>query len=232
MMKEKKAFSLIEVLMVMGIIAVVTAMGFSISNKGVERAYNLYWYTGYSAIASATYDAIMHDKFDREHPNLCSYANHLKKLMKAESYSCLSTNAEFTAPNDIVFKIEPESVTGNRGYYKITMTIPKPKIRGTFPNETVFIFNLNDPGYIYPSNSVPDGYMNLNSRVDLLPFYVKTENPQNIKTFFGFREAYCKAGKPSIANMGAVANISCTGITPNQENDQGEPISANPRKVF
>ncbi len=49
---HKPAFSLAELLIAMGIIAVVATMGVSISKKGVERAYNQYFYTGYNGLYS------------------------------------------------------------------------------------------------------------------------------------------------------------------------------------
>ena len=58
-MRQKEAFSLIEVLLVMGIIAVVTTMGISASKRSVDKAYNYYWYTGYSTLCDATMDAVL-----------------------------------------------------------------------------------------------------------------------------------------------------------------------------
>lgn len=54
MKKLKKGFSLAELLIALGIVAVIATMGFTISKQGIENAYNQYFYTGYKGI----YDAI------------------------------------------------------------------------------------------------------------------------------------------------------------------------------
>ena len=57
MKKVKKGFTLAEVLLCIAIIGVVSAMGITIGKHGMDRAYNLYYYTGYSTLYNALADA-------------------------------------------------------------------------------------------------------------------------------------------------------------------------------
>lgn len=55
---KKCAFTLAEVLLTLGIIAIVTTMGMTISKKGAEQAYNNYYFTGYINLYNAIADLI------------------------------------------------------------------------------------------------------------------------------------------------------------------------------
>lgn len=50
--KYKNAFSLVELLIVLAIIAVVSIMGLAVAKKGIERAYSGYYYNGFETILS------------------------------------------------------------------------------------------------------------------------------------------------------------------------------------
>ena len=56
MKNSKHGLTLAEVLISLAIMAVVAAMGITIANKGIERAYNLYFYTGYDGLYKALED--------------------------------------------------------------------------------------------------------------------------------------------------------------------------------
>ncbi|MBQ7126551.1 prepilin-type N-terminal cleavage/methylation domain-containing protein, partial [bacterium] len=51
--KKKFGFSLMELLLVMAIIAVILSIAFSVTKKGIENAYNRYFYTGYVGLYEA-----------------------------------------------------------------------------------------------------------------------------------------------------------------------------------
>lgn len=57
MKKLNKAFTLAELLLCLGIIGVVSAMGMVIAKHGTDRAYNLFYYNGYINIYNAIADA-------------------------------------------------------------------------------------------------------------------------------------------------------------------------------
>lgn len=245
-MIQKRAFSLIEVLLVMGIIAVVTAMGFSITKRGAERAYNLYWYTGYSALYDGTSDAWLKEIIGPSNYPLTNYAAHICKLVRAEDNQCNTTvlsqhSNTFTAPNGITFAMEQSS---NNNYFKITMTIPKPKTLRSFPDKTVIVYNYSigapeQGGYVYPAAVTGNGMLNLQTRADLLPFYIKTNDNTStvIKNFYSFREAYCHVNDNSSYSGDSNTSISCnpsvdTNTSPHNLEVGGLIFPINPRKAF
>ena len=57
MKKHFKGFTLSELLLCIGIIGVVSAMGMTITKISTDRAYNLYYYTGYINLYNAIADA-------------------------------------------------------------------------------------------------------------------------------------------------------------------------------
>jgi len=223
-MKYKSAFSLIEVLMVMGIIAVITVMGLSISKKNVERAYNLYWYTGYNALVNTTIDAIAKHHMDPDNPSgsLEAYTKYIGEyLMNAKNYD--SSTHSFTAPNGINYKFESKS-----GFYQITMSVPKHKQKNMSQYQTIFIYNFAK-SMIYPANisNPTDIQLNLHNRVDLLPFYIKKGATMNTNEFLSFHDAYCRVYE-SINNLDTIANISCS----NAPTESGYITPISPRKAF
>ena len=56
-MMKKNGFTLVELLLCIGIIGVVTAMGMLITKRSADSAYNLYYYTGYINLYNAIADA-------------------------------------------------------------------------------------------------------------------------------------------------------------------------------
>ena len=222
-MLKKSAFSLIEILMVLGIISVVTAMGFSISKRSAENAYNLYWYTAYSALRDATTDAVYTERFIPTDPDFVKYTHHLNSLMRGKDYTSGSAQAKFTARNDTQFIIDNETT-----YYKITVTIPASQQKKQAKNKSVFVYNLNNQE-VYPSSSTSNTapWINLHNRVDILPFYIPDANGNPVQKYYGFKDAYCRT-RGTVT--GSDIAIDCTGIPIMNEN--ASIISISPRKAF
>ena len=57
MKNNKLGFTLAEMLIVFGIIAIILTLGITISKKGFDKAYNLYIYTAYDGIQDAISEA-------------------------------------------------------------------------------------------------------------------------------------------------------------------------------
>lgn len=260
-MRLRRAFSLIEVLLVMGIIAVVTAMGFSISKTGMEKAYNQYWYTGYEALWNVTTDANVKGKFDPENPNLEDYAMHLAEMVNAPDPTNCSTGAllnglggvqnlncrSVTAPNGIVYAIrdviEPGHAFEGPFMYAIDMTIPALRQRRNFANQTRFAYvfrnvgNVTFPmtdGMLYPTAYANNGYISLQDRADLLTYYLadSVPNSNSNRTFYNFREAFCRTyGEYSYTTI-SNPSIDITCGSILQDHAGSSIVPINPRKAF
>ena len=219
---KKTGFSLMEVLMVIGIIGVVTAMGLSISQKGVEKAYRQYWYTGYKALADATFDAGVNGKL----ANSTDYHDQVKNVLKLDSNG--------KAPNGIKF-----TFASINGLQHIAITIPSPKTKKAMNNTNVFIYNAS-LGVLYPANlpTTTGNYINLQDRVDILPFiindgYPRTKsvnNHRHDRKIYSFKEAYCKThNNQSINDSNNMNKLTCpSGLT----TVNGVMQLADPQKVF
>lgn len=233
-MKFKNAFSLIEVLLVMGIMAVVTAMGFSIAKTGMERAYNLYWYTGYSTLADGTFDAEKKDVISSSSFDLNSYAEHLNKLITNSTYD--SSYYLIKAPNGIDFKFDNDANGGP--YVTIAMMVPHSKKTAAYLTNFIYDYSGNNgsPNLVYPGHcpindqtGEPDNTcLDLQDRPDLLPFFIRKHN-NKIKDFYSFREAYCIVYGSSYRVDNEIAKIECpAGMT----SGGGKIRHISPKKAY
>jgi len=231
-MKFKNAFSLIEVLLVMGIMAVVTAMGFSIAKTGMERAYNLYWYTGYSTLADGTFDAEKKDVISSSGFNLNNYAEHLSNLITNSTceHNSGTDEASLIAPNGIDFHFK-----NGEQYVTIAMVVPHSKKTAAYWTNFIYDYSDNDgsPNLVYPGHCPVDELDNtcldLQDRPDLLPFYIRRQSNNKIKDFYSFREAYCKVYGRSYRNDDDIAKIECpAGITA----ESGKIRHISPKKAY
>ncbi len=194
---KKSGFSLMEILIVMAIIGVVTAMGISISQKGIEKAYRNYWYTAYQALSDATFDAAINDKIE----TLEDYKTHVTALLKLD--------ASGTAPNGVNFSF------ANLGelFYIIFVEIPNSNTKNAMNTRSAFIYNKNLK-LIYPAyiDNNPQS-IDLQDRVDILPFIINEGVPHNYnnKDAYSFKQAYCMThNNQSITNPAyTFANIAC-----------------------
>ena len=191
MKKLKKGFSLAELLIAMGIIAVIATMGFSISKKGVENAYNLYFYTGYKGL----YDAIT--ETNSEEIDLINitqgpvgifinrtlnddFIDNMAKLLKVDNVVTLENgHKSLTAPNGINYEIwfpnlNTFNSTANPGigypYIDIIMTVPQVRRNGVL-NQTEFIYVPQYEGGMLIPITRNDNTLDLQNRKDLIPFY-------------------------------------------------------------
>ena len=234
-MKIKNGFSLIEVLLVLGIVAVVTAMGFSISKKGMENAYNLYWYTGYVTL----YDSLVdwNNRNPEGIPSALNYAHHLWELVRSEDTEPTGSDpGPFRAPNGIIYDMQ-EVPDGQSSFIQIDMSIPQHKQRnGAAPNRTVFVyFPDGTVPMVYPAdtaqltNQDPD-LVNLHNRADLLMFVRRGGgiNDDVRRTLYSFHDGYC-AVYGTLPNHADPANISCT-TGPDSFGGTLRPV--NPRKAY
>ena len=239
----KKAFSLAEVLIALSIISIIATMMVSISRKGLEDAYNLYYYTGYKGMLDAiSYSLQRSNTVDN---------NLICQAMDLTCRNGLTANENYIFPtkNGITYRrISTDAATGT---IEITMNIPTAKGNPT----QVTLYYAND--LLVPGRAtLPDGRtINLYERRDLLPFYIDDGVTGRIRqtvtgeiiphptgpdfvpyTYRGFTDTYCAMSnnrfdtntRNYLNNANKLNNAirNCDGDT------QGVLKVANPRKVF
>lgn len=211
-------FSLAEILIALGIISIVATMGFSISKKGLERAYNQYFHTGYTGIQAALADAHFSGASNKD--------NYIRDLFRGKI-----DNGVIIAPNNIKFKIDEGSNS-----YKIVMTVP-----GANGSKTIDLYYMPDKyNFLLVGGTYQD-------RIDLLPFYVDDgikgrlikrydagsgnfSNPIYTKRkFYSFKDAFCAVYPSTTVSYSGTNIIECTNTT---ATENGVLRVADPRKVF
>ena len=242
----KKGFSLAELLIVMAIIAIVTAMSFTIAKKGIQDAYNLFLYTGYQGMYDAIGDAVDYGyQITNTGVNTCDFTKHIVKILSGTEESSSSTSIKFAVPNGIKYTLSyagAYTYNSEQGYYyKIVMEVPHQKKSSSDSGAkiTFYYFPTYNNGILIPDSvSSADNLINLQSRRDLLPFYVDDGTVGRVieysggygyekPAFYDFKNAYCKAyGTLTLASK---TFVNCSGIA---QSTKGVVKPVNPRKIF
>lgn len=231
---KKSGFSLIELLMVIGIIGVVSTMGVSIAQNGMKNAYNQFWYEGYKTLVDITFDARMNNKGG----TFSDYETHFLSLIKSVEtsryiiYPGNKHRTKVTTPNGIIFEL----IEWIPGTMEIQMYVPEYKKKSYDMSNYVTFFYEFTSGRLWPENS--GGYswrIDLQERADLLPFIIHDGYPSKSgnhnKKIYSFREAYCAVNSNVSYNpmTSGYAEIRCRpAVTP----VTGIMMPVNPRKVF
>ncbi len=189
MKKFKSGFSLAELLIAMAIVAIIITMALTISRKGISRAYNMYYYTGYIGISDAISDALNENITISASSDLSNsvFVKHIAKVLSAEVSNCGTGCALVKAPNNVKYKIRrpffnPLDALYYTTYYEIRMTVPSERTNSDsdakLGSETCFYFSPKSSKFSLiipapPTGSLAcDGTVNLQDRRDLLPFYI------------------------------------------------------------
>lgn len=142
---SKKGFSLSEVLIALAIVSVIATMGFSIAKKGIENAYQGYYYTGYLGMNTALYYA-KKEIYEEDYPEkpttttelFKNFLQHIKynlSLKKDDSTTCNETwnnlNCQYIAPNGIKYRLNHDGSAPLKldtpPSFRIKMTVPSVK---------------------------------------------------------------------------------------------------------
>lgn len=242
-----------ELLLALGIIGIVSAMGLTITKRTAQSAYNLYFYTGYENLYNALMDARTHGKTTQN-----DVLNHVNELLGTRdnpevlgvdlSESLAAGNNRLVRTSNgisYIFTTLPNIPTT----ISIQMRVPQPKTRSNKGYATVWLLYMNESGYLVPINSNTinvmglsfqfSNYVDITDRMDLLPAYVDdgfigrqfgseriTAGDQNIR-YMTLREAVC-ATLPAGTNGIALTTITNCGSIPRR---QGAIKFANPRKI-
>lgn len=246
--KIKKGFSLAELLIALAIVSVIATMGFSISKKGVENAYNLYIYTGYVGLADAISDAT---DSGLSHSSVNNWPSEFIQRINDDLSGTISSvdsgnqSLLITAPNKISYMIKysliQQSDDDTLPLYNIDMTIPSAKKRGASNRMFKFTYSpLIMDGLLIPSD-IANGssYENIADNKLLLPFYIDDgvvgrviNGSYQKRTFYSAREAICKSNGAvaySVSNSDTpVTILTCSNIN---KDSIGVVRVINPRKI-
>ena len=182
----KNAFSLAELLIALGIISVIATMGITIGKKGVERAFNQYYFSAYNGLYSIIYDAMDSNIsiYSSETAGQCPTADFANNLMKYKietgtsvvdnplNYSACAQS--FKAKNNIAVTIGKTIQEPTTGYIYAPMTLSFPAPNNKRAHYEVYYFPKYMNGVIMPSptTNAAKNVISVQKRPDLLPFYI------------------------------------------------------------
>ena len=195
MKNSKPAFTLAELLLCVGIIGIVSAMGMTIAKHGTDKAYNLFYYSAYINL----YNAIADAKASGSEVSNRQIMEHVSDLLSPDNVEGpVGGEAEeppaagaWPGPDD-PNSVHINALNGVDYYYSnnlteglngiaaingvtnaipITMTIPQRKTRENSGIAVVHLVYVDaDNGYLIP---VAEGStVDLQRRRDLLPAYI------------------------------------------------------------
>ncbi len=185
MKKINNGFSLAEVLISVGIISVIATLGFNITKKNIDRAYDGYIYNGVNSLQLALEDAearkisLLNDKI-----------THIAGLMKDTD----ENNNTISAPNGIQYTF------ANMGNYKdnndekevyiITMSVPRRNTNNNNGRITYeFLYLPATQFKLLIPYSADGGNGDLIDRRDLLAYHYVDDDQNNV--FGSFRDCVC-----------------------------------------
>ena len=227
----KKAFSLAELLLCIAIISIITAMGITIGKQSTEKAYNLYFYTGFTNLWDAIYYLENNDFYyvnpaDENHSDkgITSTPIFRTKLNnffngKPPSRALADGGTTVVTENGIRYSI------GNRdanNIYPILMSVPCAKTRA-FPNgeRRAQLYYDKNHGILIPGT---DGDVDLQRNISLLPTFIQRGDAVEIvnddgtttfrrRIYYSFRDSYCTLNRPRIILSDGTTVITCNDGT-------------------
>lgn len=229
---NKKGFSLAEVLIAVGIVSIIATMGFSIANKGIDRAYDLYVYSGYKGITDAINSATSSGLQIGTQP----FTTHIVDLFEGELSQ--PNPVRFDTISGITYTIgySTTRIVGTNTYddYYIEMQVPARKTNADTGRDVICLYYTPQYSQLIPYNT--DNYctstgkgINLFERMDLLPFYLDDGRVGKIidgvyrrKIYGSFKDKFCSS------NPGhRIKDLDCTGSS----YAPGAMKLENPRKL-
>ena len=185
-MKNKKGFSLAELLIALAVVSVIATIGFSVAQKGIERAFNQYVYTAYSSLYHLFSDAVENDHTVFSTSSDSNYMKHMIKVLQAKQ-EILNPDSNshliLIARNNVKYIFQQESVNPTElpdyGFlYTIYVQVPaakKVKEDGEVRNSVTYKLRYSSKGF---TSQIP------------LPCYISDSEVNQIKTSLG--EKYTK----------------------------------------
>ena len=259
MIEKKNGFSLAEVLVALGIISIIATAVFSITKRGIEKAYDYYVYTGYKAISDA-FALARNDGtnliYSSGTNNSANFGNFIKEILNGEDIPQVSSNDvfRFKTNNGISYNMYVVGDSEHTGtIFEIKMQIPSNKWvdnNGNIQTKKTACFRYAESDELidiivpYESSLLCESsYGNLATRKDLLPFYLDDGRvgrtiPNGTTVSYEKRKSLSFSEiVPNLYNTGRPEEnelinlgINCPYGNPTRNN--GAIRLANPRKVF
>ena len=191
---KKRGFSIAELLLVLAIISIISILGLKIAQRGMEKAYDTYVYTGYRSLMDAIWTA---NNYGKELPEAetesdgSGYKNSVSITPNGsmspfiQSMALILTNdnlartqisnngVQINTINKISYLISRDMlIDSETGHRRLTITMTVPKKRTITNNNNVQDSESFEFMY-YPDDdfSIPVTTGPLRRRRDLLPFY-------------------------------------------------------------
>lgn len=261
-MKKKSGFSLAEMLISLAIVAIVATMVFVISKKGTERAYNLFYYSGYEGLTDAFADA-QERGLSLEFDNFGTgdFMDHVSRMLVVNPSTDIvktATSITINARNGIRYVITSghtpiDSGDGvTRHLYKIQMYVPSVRKAGGATTGVVLFYSPEMFEMLIPNidstQKINDTDLNLQERYDLLPFYfddgetgvrvLGVENKDETEKVM-YKARQFKSfkdvfcAKYGAASFSTISLVDCQGVPTNTTEGNERAIKlADPKKVF
>lgn len=195
MKKFFRGFTLAELLLCVGVIGIVSAMGMTVAKKSTEKAYNLYFYTGYVNLYNAIADAVESGE-DAYPSGLCTgmptstgmptnkptnetpFVQHIAKVLGVDEGELKPNggSGSFTTKNGIEYRFVNQASCPGANAARIYMYVPAAKTRNNNGRIGTELFYMSDIQQLVPTNYTlqynNDKVISLQERRDLLPAYI------------------------------------------------------------
>ncbi len=223
----KRGFTIAELLLVIVIIGIISAMGATITKKSSARAYNLFWHNGYVTLSNAIGDIEYNNsnpseadpsQMDYETFSASDWAKEVDVAFGARRDAAAPANNTVHTNNGTLYHF----AASQGGAIMITMSVPAPKSRTNNSLATTrLFFDPSGSNELIPTSG---GDVDLSTRMDLLPVIIDDGTTDrviqnlngtnaslkraNVQTF---QEAYCQAKGTPGGN--AAAFLNCNGVS-------------------
>lgn len=206
MKRFKRGFSLAEVLLAIGIISVIATIGFKMTQKGIDRAYDAYVFNGLNTLNTAVAESIAHNHDPSDISNNSNFYKFIAENLLNTTYD----NSTINANNGITYSF-------TRGTYKerynseekdlimITMSVPTKKTRTGTTQDYTFLYLPNTQYPLLPYNRTDQSMSTLGERIDLLTYTVdngltgrRVGNNYQPAEHYNFRDAFCRVHGDSL----------------------------------
>ena len=244
MKKNKTGFSLAEVLIAVGIISVIATIGFTITKRNIDSAYDMYVYTGYQGISNAI--AYANEEGQDITKKQVQFEHSVSEILDGNTDPNDSTFTKTPNGTSYRFTSLPERVINSipqvkKHDYYITLRVPGPKIKFnnvTTTTQEICLLYMPDDNYgiLLPVSTV--GTCNstiddLNRRIDLLPFYIDNGEVGRVIGGNYVPKIYMSAGEALNGVFGISVNYTYDALKSSPSPSSAGAIRVeNPRKAF